>query len=66
LKGKDRREQVIFPEINNFPHNCIGWLIGKNSSNSTVIGTGFLISSSFVLTSAHTIREIISNDLFGS
>jgi V8-like Glu-specific endopeptidase len=36
-----------------YPHNCIGYLLFRNSSNDLFRGTGFLIAADLVLTVAH-------------
>jgi len=43
----------------NFPNNCIGRIsITKKGSWGAITGTGILISSSLVLTAAHTFEGL--------
>jgi len=59
LEEKDRRLPVSKHELVNFPYNCIGRIsITKKNSKGARTGTGFLISSSLVLTSAHTFEGL--------
>jgi V8-like Glu-specific endopeptidase len=59
LEDKDRRQQVKKLDLLHFPNNCIGRINLKHrSSKQSVFATGFLISSSLVLTSAHTFTGL--------
>ena len=61
IKGQDRRKQVSFLDINDYPHDCLGAIICKNGSQRAM-ATGVLISSCLVLTSAHTFFSIDAMD----
>lgn len=45
-------------ELQDFPHNCIGMIRFKNIEKATGFGTGFLIGSSTIITSAHLLYQI--------
>ena len=45
-------------DFTRFPYNCIGQIIGVDPFYQKVKGTGFLISSSLVLTCAHNFEGL--------
>ena len=57
VQGQDRRKMVSLLDHNDYPHSCLGLIMCKNGSQRAV-ATGVLISSSLVLTSAHSFYEI--------
>ena len=58
---KNRQQKVSKFELLAFPNNCIGRIfINKKLTQENVTATGFLISSSLVLTSAHPFEKLSS------
>jgi V8-like Glu-specific endopeptidase len=59
LQKEDRRQPVSPFNLRNFPYNCIGRIgVYNDQLGGIQCGTGFLISSSLILTSAHNLEAL--------
>lgn len=44
-------------DINQYPYNCTGLIYGHDSRGKEIIGTGFLVAPTLVLTSASLVIQ---------
>jgi V8-like Glu-specific endopeptidase len=59
-------KKVSVSDICNFPYNCIGNIktVTSNEGDRPNFGTGFLISPTLILTSAHTFQRVKFGEVF--
>ena len=51
-------------QVSEYPFNSMGVVYAKTSNNEVNLGTGTLIASNIVLTAAHNVKKIQTNEVY--